>query len=80
MTLQARRHLLFAEQVPATFFATGTMIARNPEIFQREVREGCVANHSLTYVDASNTPEWRTRLELTAHRFGGRHPTPGVPQ
>jgi poly-beta-1,6 N-acetyl-D-glucosamine synthase len=58
--------LLSAEKVPATFFATGTMIARNPEIFQREVREGhAVANHSLTHVDVSNTPDWRTRLELT---------------
>jgi len=33
-------NLLSAENVPATFFATGTMIAQNPKIFQREVREG----------------------------------------
>ena len=59
-------NLLSAEKVPATFFATGTMIARNPEIFRREVREGhAVANHSLTHVDVSNTPDWRARLELT---------------
>ncbi len=59
--------LLAAEKVPATFFATGTMIARNPEIFQREVREGhAVANHSLTHVDVSTTSSWRARLELTA--------------
>jgi biofilm PGA synthesis N-glycosyltransferase PgaC len=32
--------LFSAEKVPATFFATGTMIARNLEVFQREVREG----------------------------------------
>ena len=58
--------LLSAEKVPATFFATGTMIARNPEIFQREVREGhAVANHSLTHVDVSTTSNWRARLELT---------------
>ena len=58
--------LLAAENVPATFFATGTMIARNPEIFQREVREGhAVANHSLTHVDLSTTSSWRARLELT---------------
>ena len=58
--------LLSAEKVPATFFATGTMIARNPEIFQREVREGhAVANHSLTHVDVSTTSSWRARLELT---------------
>ena len=58
--------LLSAENVPATFFATGTMVARNPGIFQREVREGhAVANHSLTHVDVSTTPNWRARLELT---------------
>lgn len=58
--------LLSAEKVPATFFATGTMIARYPEIFQRQVREGhAVANHSLTHVDVSTTPNWRARLELT---------------
>jgi peptidoglycan-N-acetylglucosamine deacetylase len=59
-------NLLSAERVPATFFATGTMIARNPEIFEREVREGhAVANHSLTHVDVSSTSNWRARLELT---------------
>jgi len=59
-------NLLSAERVPATFFATGTMIARNPEIFQREVREGhAVANHSLTHVDVSTTSNSRARLELT---------------
>ncbi|HEX3196009.1 MAG TPA: glycosyltransferase [Propionibacteriaceae bacterium] len=59
-------NLLAAEKVPATFFATGTMIARNPETFQREVREGhAVANHSLTHVDVSSTSSWRARLELT---------------
>jgi poly-beta-1,6 N-acetyl-D-glucosamine synthase len=59
-------NLLAAERVPATFFATGTMIARNPEIFQREVREGhAVANHSLTHVDVNTTSNWRARLELT---------------
>jgi biofilm PGA synthesis N-glycosyltransferase PgaC len=58
--------LLSAEKVPATFFATGTMIARNPEIFQREAREGhAVANHSLTHVDVSTASSWRARLELT---------------
>jgi poly-beta-1,6 N-acetyl-D-glucosamine synthase len=59
-------NLLSAEQVPATFFATGTMIGQNPEIFQREAREGhAVANHSLTHVDVSTTSDWRARLELT---------------
>ena len=60
-------NLLSAEKVPATFFATGTMIARNPEIFRREVREGhAVANHSLTHIDVNTTSNWRARLELTA--------------
>ena len=59
--------LLAAEKVPATFFATGTMIAEHPEIFQREVREGhAVANHSLTHTDMSTATSWRARLELTA--------------
>ena len=59
-------NLLSAENVPATFFATGTMIAQNPKIFQREVREGhAVANHSLTHADVSTTSNWRARLELT---------------
>ncbi|HKF87784.1 MAG TPA: glycosyltransferase [Propionibacteriaceae bacterium] len=58
--------LLSAEHVPATFFATGTMIAQNPEIFRREVREGhAVANHSLTHVDVSSAADWRARFELT---------------
>lgn len=58
--------LLSAEKVPATFFATGTMVAQNPGIFQREVHEGhAVANHSLTHVDVTTTSNWRARLELT---------------
>lgn len=58
--------LLAANKVPATFFATGTNIARQPEIFAREVREGhAVANHSLTHTDMSEAQSWRARLELT---------------
>lgn len=59
-------NLLAKEKVPATFFATGTMIARHPEIFQRETREGhAVANHSLTHTDITAAPSWRARMELT---------------
>ena len=58
--------LLSANKVPATFFATGTMIARQPEIFAREAREGhAVANHSLTHTDMTEATSWRARLELT---------------
>lgn len=60
-------NVLAANKVPATFFATGTMIARQPGIFAREVREGhAVANHSLTHVDMTSVSGWRARLELTA--------------
>jgi hypothetical protein len=66
-------NLLSAEGVPATFFATGTMIARNPEILQREVREGhAVANHSLTHVDVSTTSNWRARLRSRHSRSDGQ--------
>lgn len=59
-------NVLAAEKVPATFFATGTMIAQNPGIVQREVREGhAVANHTLSHVDITRAPTWRARLELT---------------
>ena len=33
-------NLLSENKVPATFFSTATMIARYPELFEREVREG----------------------------------------
>ncbi len=60
-------NVLSANKVPATFFATGTMIARHPEIIRREVREGhAVANHSLTHTDVSDTSRWRARTELVA--------------
>jgi biofilm PGA synthesis N-glycosyltransferase PgaC len=52
--------------VPATFFVTGKMIARYPEIIARESREGhAVGNHSLTHIDVSQAPGWRARAELT---------------
>ena len=60
-------NVLSANKVPATFFATGTMIARHPEIIRREVREGhAIANHSLTHTDVSDTSRWRARTELVA--------------
>jgi len=60
-------NLLSANKVPATFFSTATMIAKYPELFEREVREGhAVANHSLTHVDVSTTNETRARIEIVA--------------
>ncbi len=60
-------NVLSANKVPATFFATGTMIARHTEIIRREVREGhAIANHSLTHTDVSDTSRWRARTELVA--------------
>jgi biofilm PGA synthesis N-glycosyltransferase PgaC len=57
--------LLSENKVPATFFATATMIAKYPELFRREVREGhAVANHSLTHVDVTSASEARARLEM----------------
>ncbi len=50
---------------PATFFVTGEMASRNPQIVAREVREGhAVGNHSLTHVDVATAPAWRTQEEL----------------
>ena len=58
--------VLSKAHVPATFFATGKMIASHPEIIAREVREGhAVGNHSLTHIDVSDAPAWRARAELT---------------
>ncbi len=57
--------LLSENHVPATFFTTATMIAKYPELFQREVREGhAVANHSLTHIDVSSTSSARARVEM----------------
>ncbi|WP_432535783.1 glycosyltransferase [Kineococcus arenarius] len=57
--------LLSRNDVPATFFVTGESIARHPEIIRREAREGhAIANHSLTHVDITSSPDWRARLEL----------------
>jgi biofilm PGA synthesis N-glycosyltransferase PgaC len=57
--------LLSENHIPATFFTTATMIAKYPEVFQREVREGhAVANHSLTHVDVSATNSARARVEM----------------
>ena len=49
--------VLSKAHVPATFFATGTMIAGHPKIFEREVRDGhAVGNHSLTHIDVADAP------------------------
>ena len=58
-------NLLARYHVPATFFVTGQMAAKNPQLVSREAREGhAVGNHSLTHVDVSSAPAWRTREEL----------------
>jgi len=58
-------NVLARYHVPATFFVTGQMAAKNPQLVSREVREGhAVGNHSLTHVDVSSAPGWRTREEL----------------
>ena len=57
--------VLAREKVPATFFITGTNVARHSDLVAREVREGhAVANHSLTHVDVSDATALRTRAEL----------------
>ncbi|MEV7635721.1 bifunctional polysaccharide deacetylase/glycosyltransferase family 2 protein [Pseudarthrobacter enclensis] len=44
--------LLAKEGVPATFFAVGDNIVKNPEIFRRTVREGhMVGNHTMSHID-----------------------------
>ncbi len=59
--------VLAREKVPATFFITGTNVARHSDLIAREVREGhAVANHSLTHVDVSDATALRTRAELVA--------------
>ena len=59
--------VLAREKVPATFFITGTNVARHSDLIAREVREGhAVANHSLTHVDVSEATALRTRAELVA--------------
>lgn len=44
--------LLSKEGVPATFFAVGSNIVKNPEVFKRTIREGhMMANHSMFHSD-----------------------------
>ena len=58
-------NLLAKYHVPATFFVTGKMAAKNPQLVRREVREGhAVGNHSLTHVDVSTASAWRSREEM----------------
>lgn len=58
--------VLAAENAPASFFAVGTNIAANSELFRRIVREGhLVGNHTTThYTSPDNTG--RNREELIA--------------
>jgi peptidoglycan-N-acetylglucosamine deacetylase len=59
--------LLSSEKVPATFFVTGTSVARHADLIAREAREGhAVANHTLTHPDLSRSGALRARVELVA--------------
>jgi cellulose synthase/poly-beta-1,6-N-acetylglucosamine synthase-like glycosyltransferase/peptidoglycan/xylan/chitin deacetylase (PgdA/CDA1 family) len=57
--------LLSRYHVPATFFVTGSQMAKHPDITRRLVREGfAVANHSLSHVDINAARPFRQQLEL----------------
>ncbi|GGG43360.1 hypothetical protein GCM10011374_02160 [Kocuria dechangensis] len=56
--------VLSAEKVPATFFTVGTNVVKNPDIFQRIIREGhMVGNHTMTHTTAWDD-DLRSREEL----------------
>jgi cellulose synthase/poly-beta-1,6-N-acetylglucosamine synthase-like glycosyltransferase/peptidoglycan/xylan/chitin deacetylase (PgdA/CDA1 family) len=58
--------LLSRNNVPATFFVTGSQTAKYPEIMQRIVREGhTLGNHTLTHIDVSDTTAFRQQLEMS---------------
>ncbi|WP_309054787.1 polysaccharide deacetylase family protein, partial [Streptomyces sp.] len=57
--------VLASENVPATFFDTGTSIVENPEVFRRTVREGhMVGNHTMTHLSDWENPTFQHREEL----------------
>jgi cellulose synthase/poly-beta-1,6-N-acetylglucosamine synthase-like glycosyltransferase/peptidoglycan/xylan/chitin deacetylase (PgdA/CDA1 family) len=59
--------LLSREHVPATFFDIGTAAVQHPDLVRREAREGhLVANHTMTHLQISNAPSWRTQAELVS--------------
>ncbi len=57
--------VLAREHVPATFFVIGENIVRNPEVFQRIVREGHMAgNHSMSHLDFDSQGDFRNQQEI----------------
>ncbi len=57
--------ILAENNVKATFFLTGQLIVRNPELVRRIVAEGhAVSNLTLTYVNLNAAPGPRQRIEL----------------
>lgn len=59
--------ILSREGVPATFFTIGRNIVKNPEIFQRIIREGhMVGNHTMSHADFYANDDMRNREELIA--------------
>ena len=72
--------VLSAEGVPATFFTVGTNVVKNPELFERVIREGhMVGNHTMTHF-TSWEDGFRNREELIgtdrAMRSVGGYATP----
>jgi cellulose synthase/poly-beta-1,6-N-acetylglucosamine synthase-like glycosyltransferase/spore germination protein YaaH/peptidoglycan/xylan/chitin deacetylase (PgdA/CDA1 family) len=59
--------ILKAKHAPATFFVIGENMEREPDLVQREVREGhMVGNHTWTHPNIAETPVAETRIELSA--------------
>jgi poly-beta-1,6 N-acetyl-D-glucosamine synthase len=59
--------LLSREHVPVTFFVIGSAAVQHPDLIRREAREGhLVANHTMTHLQLSIAPAWRTQLEVVS--------------
>nr|WP_277351855.1 bifunctional polysaccharide deacetylase/glycosyltransferase family 2 protein [Arthrobacter sp. SF27] len=57
--------LLLREGVPSTFFSLGQNVVKNPDVFQRIIREGhMVANHTMSHIDFYEHGDVRNREEL----------------
>ncbi len=57
--------VLSADRVPATFFVTGSMAVKYPELVRRMTHEGhAVGNHTLTHTDINDASAFRSREEL----------------
>jgi cellulose synthase/poly-beta-1,6-N-acetylglucosamine synthase-like glycosyltransferase/peptidoglycan/xylan/chitin deacetylase (PgdA/CDA1 family) len=59
--------ILSREHVPATFFAIGSNIVENPDVFRRIIREGHMAgNHTMYHIDFDEHGDFRNREEIIA--------------